>query len=135
MRGLPVRWVGYDAPNRSRGALNQAAKHWAIYGFGRWLLRHDDVEVGTVSLTRCCILGQEEVELGYALVPNAWGCGYATEAGAGECRMVPPTRRYGTGCQQTRIGSASNDDASPWSATRAQCVAGRMPRSRNGRHR
>ena len=39
------------------------------------------------------------------------------------------------GCEQTRIGSASNDDASPGSAAQAQCVAGRMPRSRNGRHR
>jgi hypothetical protein len=39
------------------------------------------------------------------------------------------------GLRATRIGSASNDDASPGSAEQAQCVAGRMPRSRNGRHR
>ena len=45
------------------------------------------------------------------------------------------SRPYGTGCERTRIGSASNDDASPGSAAPAQCVAGRMPSSRNGRHR
>ena len=43
--------------------------------------------------------------------------------------------RHGTGCEQTRIGSASIDHASPGPAAQAQCVAGRIPRSRNGRHR
>ncbi len=54
-----------------------------MYGFGRWILRCDGTPIGHVKLARCDLLGRAEVELGYALVPSAWGQGYATEAGAG----------------------------------------------------
>jgi RimJ/RimL family protein N-acetyltransferase len=63
--------------------LQEAVTHWATWGFGRWLLRRDGVAVGTVKLARCFVFGRVEVELGYALMPDVWGCGYATEASAG----------------------------------------------------
>jgi RimJ/RimL family protein N-acetyltransferase len=66
-----------------QGALAQAVTHWARHGSGRWLLRRDSEPVGTVKLAHCTVAGQQEVELGYALVPEAWGQGYATDAGAG----------------------------------------------------
>jgi [ribosomal protein S5]-alanine N-acetyltransferase len=66
-----------------QSALAQAMTHWARHGFGRWLLRRDGEPVGTVKLARCTVAGQQEVELGYALVPEVWGQGHATEAGAG----------------------------------------------------
>jgi hypothetical protein len=53
------------------------------HGFGRWVVRRDGIAVGTVKLARCDVLRRPEVELGYALVPAAWGQGYATGAGAG----------------------------------------------------
>jgi RimJ/RimL family protein N-acetyltransferase len=64
-------------------ALEEAIQHWQAHGFGRWILRRDGSPVGTIKLARCCLLGRDEVELGYALSPGAWGQGYATEAGAG----------------------------------------------------
>lgn len=64
--------------------LSEAVDHWSRWGFGRWLLLRDDEQpVGTVKLARCDIVGQPGVELGYALFPQFWGTGYATEAAAG----------------------------------------------------
>lgn len=47
------------------------------------MLRAGGEPVGTVKLARWLARGRAEVELGYALLPEFWGLGYATEAGAG----------------------------------------------------
>jgi RimJ/RimL family protein N-acetyltransferase len=63
--------------------LGEDLRHWLAHGFGRWILRRDGTPTGIVKLARCHLLGRAETELGYALLPGAWGQGYATEAGAG----------------------------------------------------
>lgn len=73
--------------------LAQAVTHWARYGFGRWLLRRDGEPIGTVKLARCTVAGQQEIELGYALVPGVWRQGYATEAGAGALAFASENAR------------------------------------------
>jgi ribosomal-protein-alanine N-acetyltransferase len=64
-------------------SLIEASEHWRKWGFGRWLL-HDGVRpVGTVKLAHCEIDGRPEIELGYAVLPEYWGAGCATEGSAG----------------------------------------------------
>ncbi|MBJ7451007.1 MAG: GNAT family N-acetyltransferase [Blastococcus sp.] len=63
--------------------LAEAASHWRTWGFGRWLLDDGERPVGTVKLAHCEIDGRPEVELGYAVLPEHWGRGCATEASAG----------------------------------------------------
>lgn len=61
-------------------ALQESVEHARRHGFGRWVLRHDGEPVGALKLAVCTIAGRDEVELGYALLPEHWGKGYATEA-------------------------------------------------------
>lgn len=68
---------------RVRAVVAEGVDHWERHGFGRWVLHSDRGPVGTVKLACWQGRGRPEVELGYALVPEFWGCGYATEAGAG----------------------------------------------------
>ena len=64
-------------------SLVEAAAHWRRWGFGRWLLHDGAHFVGTVKLVHCEIDRQAEIELGYAVLPEHWGTGYATEGSAG----------------------------------------------------
>lgn len=58
-------------------------RHWDEHGFGIWLLRDADGEVlGRVLLRHLEMEGQDEVEVGYSLMPHAWGQGLAPEASA-----------------------------------------------------
>lgn len=66
-----------------QAALESAVEHWSQHGYGRWLLHEDGQPVGTVKLASCEVAVNSEVELGYALPPERWGVGYATEAAAG----------------------------------------------------
>jgi RimJ/RimL family protein N-acetyltransferase len=87
------RLWGDDRVGRTLGGTRDALQvqevvvagmeHWERHGFGRWVLRAGSQQVGTVKLARWLALGRPEVELGYALLPEFWGHGYATEAGAG----------------------------------------------------
>jgi RimJ/RimL family protein N-acetyltransferase len=72
--------VRSDAETEAYLARNLA--HWTEHGFGLWILRDPGTEraVGRAGLRRVSIEGAEEVELGYALFPEFWGRGLATDA-------------------------------------------------------
>jgi RimJ/RimL family protein N-acetyltransferase len=76
------------APNGrapARGArpaeLAVNARHWSEHGFGLWLLRDRETEqmVGRGGLQHTLATGADEVEIGWAIVPERWGQGLATE--------------------------------------------------------
>jgi RimJ/RimL family protein N-acetyltransferase len=70
-------------PSKRDVADSLAAKlaHWQRHGFGQWLLRDrlTRVTVGQGGLQHTRVGGQDEVEVGYAIVPERWGQGLATE--------------------------------------------------------
>ena len=64
-----------------RESLKDKLEHWDKYGFGMWLLT-DKVTgeaVGRGGLQWTYVAGLHEVEAGWAIVPERWGEGLATE--------------------------------------------------------
>ncbi|MFN8641263.1 MAG: GNAT family N-acetyltransferase [Candidatus Binatia bacterium] len=73
----------------SADILAQLMAHWAEQGFGYWMARDPDsgAFVGRGGLRRVVVGGSDEVEVGYALMPEHWSRGLATEL-ARECVRV-----------------------------------------------
>ena len=78
-----ARYIGgqLDRPSAWRRMAAEAG-HWMLRGFGTWAVveKHTGRFVGSVGLWKP--EGWPELELGYWLVPEARGTGYASEAGA-----------------------------------------------------
>lgn len=66
--------------------LTQLTAHWEEHGFGYWMARDPDsgAFVGRGGLRRVVLGGSAEVEVGYAILPEYWSRGFATEL-AREC--------------------------------------------------
>ncbi len=61
--------------------LIEAIGHWELQGFGLWLLREHSSgrPVGRGGLQHTIVTGQDEVEVAWAIAPELWGRGFATE--------------------------------------------------------
>jgi ribosomal-protein-alanine N-acetyltransferase len=72
---------GPRSEERTRQFLRTNLSHWEEHGFGLWVFRaaSDRTFVGRGGLRRVNIGGHDEVEVAYALMPEFWGCGLATE--------------------------------------------------------
>lgn len=64
-----------------RDGLIEAIGHWELHGFGLWLLRDrwDGQLIGRGGLQHTFVTGRDEVEVAWAIIPDLWGCGLATE--------------------------------------------------------
>jgi ribosomal-protein-alanine N-acetyltransferase len=62
-------------------ALLQKIEHWDRFGFGLWLVRDRETGqmVGQGGLQSTFVAGGDEVEVAWAIVPERWGQGLATE--------------------------------------------------------
>src|SRR5439155_14213330 len=86
--------LGDPRVGRTLGGVRSASKtaeivalhagHWVEHGFGYWFFsdRATREPVGRGGLSRTHIAGRDEVEVGWAVLPERWGLGYATELGA-----------------------------------------------------
>lgn len=72
---------GVRSDDTTREYLRKNLEHWDRYGFGVWILRSrvDGILAGRSALRRADVDGRDEVEIGYALMPEYWGLGLATE--------------------------------------------------------
>jgi RimJ/RimL family protein N-acetyltransferase len=80
-----VLWPGALGGQRTEDQiaeiLSSDIRQWQVLGFGPWVFfeRETGMFVGRGGLRRSTIAGRERVEVLYALRPDAWGRGYATE--------------------------------------------------------
>lgn len=61
--------------------LDENIRHWENFGFGLWLLRDraSGALVGRGGLQHTWATGEDEVEAGWAIIPERWGQGLGTE--------------------------------------------------------
>ncbi|HUO70325.1 MAG TPA: GNAT family N-acetyltransferase [Solirubrobacteraceae bacterium] len=61
--------------------IRDKIEHWERHGFGPWLLRDRATGemVGRGGLQHTFVAGSDEVEVGWAIIPDRWGQGLATE--------------------------------------------------------
>ena len=81
---------GAMSPEEVATGLASKLDHWDRHGFGYWLWREratGDV-VARGGLQRTHVGGRDEVELGYAVMPERWGEGFATELGDAALRVA-----------------------------------------------
>ena len=76
-------WPGDQPPTEAEVLDGLVAKidHWDRHGFGLWMLRDRDTGemVGRGGLQYTYTAGLHDVEAGWAIVPERWGEGLATE--------------------------------------------------------
>jgi RimJ/RimL family protein N-acetyltransferase len=71
------------SPEQAAEWLANDLDHWTQIGFGVWIFFEVSSErfIGRGGLRRVEICGRPTVEVTFALLPEAWGQGYATEIG------------------------------------------------------
>jgi RimJ/RimL family protein N-acetyltransferase len=67
----------------TRESIRQAVDHWQRHGFGLWVFqrRSDGQFIGRGGLKTYQIDGKDVVGLAYAVMPDYWNQGFATEIG------------------------------------------------------
>jgi [ribosomal protein S5]-alanine N-acetyltransferase len=77
----PGAGAGTGAGHTPPEILTADIQHWQQHAFGPWIFSETvtGVFVGRGGLRRTTVLGDDTVELLYALRPDSWGKGYATE--------------------------------------------------------
>jgi [ribosomal protein S5]-alanine N-acetyltransferase len=75
---------GALSPPRVAAALHAKTEHWQRHGFGYWFWREKatGAPIGRGGLQRTHVGGRDEVEVGWAVMADRWGEGFATELGA-----------------------------------------------------
>ncbi len=72
---------GVRSDAQTKAYLERNLAHWSRQGFGIWILRDPTTGrvMGRAGLRHVDIEGSPEVELAYALLPEFWGQGLATD--------------------------------------------------------
>ncbi|HEY3728890.1 MAG TPA: GNAT family N-acetyltransferase [Solirubrobacteraceae bacterium] len=73
-------WSTVPGDDQIRSSLDGKIHHWERHGFGMWALFDRNREfVGRGGLQYTDVLGTRVIEVGWAIVPERWGQGLATE--------------------------------------------------------
>jgi RimJ/RimL family protein N-acetyltransferase len=76
--------AGPFTPEQVAGQIAAHAAHWEHHGYGYWLFRHRESgdTVGRGGLGATATGGAGGTEVGWAVMADLWGQGYAPELGA-----------------------------------------------------
>ena len=82
-RVLATLWPWETKPTDAdlHASLRAMLEQWERHGFGIWLLRErsSDELIGRGGLQHCTVEGRSAVEAAWAVMPQRWGEGFATE--------------------------------------------------------
>ena len=72
---------GVRSDQETRKFLQDNLDHWDRHGYGLWMFRDqaEDTFVGRGGLKHIEVGGHHEIELGYSVLAEYWGSGFATE--------------------------------------------------------
>jgi [ribosomal protein S5]-alanine N-acetyltransferase len=75
---------GIWSEEKAHKKLQWNCQQWNDYGHGQWIFfdRLTGRFVGRGGIRKVILMDNEEVELGYLLMPEFWGQGFAAEIGA-----------------------------------------------------
>ena len=73
--------AGTRSEAETREFIAGAAEHWARYGYGFWIFRDrtDGRFIARAGIHQVVIDGVPEIEIAYAVMPEFWRRGFATE--------------------------------------------------------
>ena len=80
---------GVRSEEETARVLAECDAHWQQHGFGLWAVREraSGAFAGRGGLKHTYVGGRDEVEVAYALLPQYWGRGLATELAAVSVRV------------------------------------------------
>jgi [ribosomal protein S5]-alanine N-acetyltransferase len=75
---------GTQTPEGVTAYIEREVTRWSADGMGYWMFRSraTGASVARGGLSRTHVGGRDEIEIGWAVMPEHWGQGYATELGA-----------------------------------------------------
>ncbi len=74
---------GVHTPEKTKEVLDLLLNRWVKFGYGSWMF-HDKTKgnfIGRAGLHPSSIEGKDEIVVSYALMPEEWNKGFATEMG------------------------------------------------------
>ena len=77
-----------QTPEECWGRFLRAHGHWAVVGFGYWVVRESEETLGFCGVKFMRLPDRPVLNLFYRFAPQAWGRGFASEAATAVVRWV-----------------------------------------------
>ena len=91
-RVAETMWSPHETRTREdvRAGLQRKLAHWGRHGFGQWMFRDraTGAMVGRGGPQHTMASGRDEIELGWVIMPERWGQGFATEVARASLEVV-----------------------------------------------
>jgi [ribosomal protein S5]-alanine N-acetyltransferase len=96
---------------QAREKLLWNCDQWARHGHGQWLffLKDGGALVGRSGIRKMVVNGKEEVELGYAVLPELWGKSFAPEMGGKALEVAFESFHYPSVVAFTLVGNRRSE--------------------------